>query len=300
MTCHRQSTFSSIIFHLETRACHNGENEEQLHPILPCLHGCPSPQVTSSGMGRPRVILGTSGQYYLFASRLTCKVCKKYWYADKPQWVDKLPKLFSNVLPAFLTHKKAICKTVMDELRRSCKSPHNMTNQVMDIMDLKYGRAHLAYLLSVQNIRDAEFGLYGQKTITGLLRQEDSPAPFGGYEDTDGWYGVSVSAHYLVDCLLQEYQCQEQALTQLLQGTFGQVFRSDHTRKLARKVTLSSGTMSSYAVMNENWMILSWVLLQSECEKSLEPMYEGLARRYTAAGVEKANYQWVDRYESLY
>ncbi|XP_078143031.1 uncharacterized protein LOC144541810 [Centroberyx gerrardi] len=53
--------------------------------------------------------------------------------------------------------------------------------------------------------------------------------------------------------------------------------------------------MSSYAIMNENWMILSWVMLQSECDRSLHPMYEGLAQRYSAAGVEKAGYQWVDR-----
>ncbi|KAK9533148.1 hypothetical protein VZT92_008300 [Zoarces viviparus] len=53
--------------------------------------------------------------------------------------------------------------------------------------------------------------------------------------------------------------------------------------------------MSSYAIMNENWMILSWVMLQSECDRSLYPMYEGLCQRYTAAGVEKAHYQWVDR-----
>ena len=56
--------------------------------------------------------------------------------------------------------------------------------------------------------------------------------------------------------------------------------------------------MSSYAVMNENWMILSWVMLQSESDQRLEPMYEGLAHRYSSAGIEKAKYQWVDRYES--
>ncbi|KAA8578549.1 hypothetical protein FQN60_007117, partial [Etheostoma spectabile] len=52
---------------------------------------------------------------------------------------------------------------------------------------------------------------------------------------------------------------------------------------------------SSYAVMNENWMILSWVMVQSETEKSLKPMYEGLAHRYSTASIEKAHYQWVDR-----
>ncbi|XDV45271.1 hypothetical protein PO909_013391 [Leuciscus waleckii] len=263
--------------------------------ILPCLYSCPNPHVVSSGVGRPRVILGTTGQYYILASRLCCKACKKYWFADKPQWVDMLPQRFRNILPAFLTHKKAICKLVMDELRRSGNSPNDMANQLSEVLHLKFERAHLAYLLIVQNVRDAEAGLYGQKTITGALRKDDTPAPFGGYEDTDGWHGVSVSAHYLVECLLQEYQRQETALTQLLQGTFGQVFRSDHTRKVARKVTLSSGTMSSYAVMNENWMILSWVMLQSESEQSLTSMYCGMANRYSAAGIPKAKYQWVDR-----
>ncbi|KAK9955991.1 hypothetical protein ABG768_013751 [Culter alburnus] len=47
---------------------------------LPCLYGCPNPHVVSSGVGRPRVIIGTSSQYYILASRLSCKVCKKYWY----------------------------------------------------------------------------------------------------------------------------------------------------------------------------------------------------------------------------
>ncbi|MEQ2305334.1 hypothetical protein AMECASPLE_036751 [Ameca splendens] len=33
-----------------------------------------------------------------------------------------------------------------------------------------------------------------------------------------------------------EYRRQEPALSRLLQGTFGQVFRSDHIRNVARKV----------------------------------------------------------------
>ncbi|XP_056295125.1 uncharacterized protein LOC130209468 [Pseudoliparis swirei] len=208
-----------------------------------------------------------------------------------------LPQRFRDIVPAFLTHKKAVCKSVMDEMRRSGRSPEDTAKQLTETLHLKYERAHLAYLLSVQNVRDAEAGLYGQRAITGLLRQADAPEAFGGYADADGWCGVAISSHYLVDCLVREYRRQEQHLTLLLQGTFGQALRSDHTRKVARKVVLSSGTMSSFAVMNENWMILSWVMLQSECDRSLHTMYEGLSQRYTAAGVEKAGFQWVDRYE---
>ncbi|XP_034419483.1 uncharacterized protein LOC117751652 isoform X1 [Cyclopterus lumpus] len=262
---------------------------------LPCMGGCARPQVASAGVGRPRVVVGITGQYYLLSSRLCCKVCKKKWYADNPLWLDKLPKRYTNLLPAILTYKKAICKSVMDELRRTGNSPSDMTKQVMEVMHLKFERAHLAHLLSCQNVMDGEAGQYDQRTITQFLRQETKPAPFGEYSDSDGWNGIIVSSHYLADCLLHEYQHQESAINTLLQGTFGQAFRSDHTRKIARKVTFSSGTMSSYAVMNENWMILSWVMVQSETEKSLKPMYEGLARRYSTAGIEKAQYHWVDR-----
>ncbi|KAK9976145.1 hypothetical protein ABG768_021351, partial [Culter alburnus] len=167
--------------------------------------------------------------------------CKKYWFADKPQWMDMLPSRFCNILPAFLTHKKAICKTVMDELRRTGKSPNDMANQLSEALHLRYERAHLAYLSTVKNVLDGDSGLYGQQTITGALRATNTPAPFGEYGDVVGWCGVTVSAHYLVDCLIQEYHRQESTLNLLLQGTFGQALRADHTRKVARKVVLASG-----------------------------------------------------------
>ncbi|KAF0023342.1 hypothetical protein F2P81_023972 [Scophthalmus maximus] len=170
-----------------------------------------------------------------------------------------------------------------------------MANQMNELMHLKYEQAHLAYLCSIQNVWDADAGVYGQKTLSQLARKDETPQSFDDFIDADGWCGVSISASYLADCLIEEYRRQEPAITKLMQGTFGQVLRSDPTRKVARKVTLSSGTMSSYAVMNENWMNASWVIVQSETEKSLELIDQGLAKRYDDAGVEKANYHWVDR-----
>ncbi|KAJ4924405.1 hypothetical protein JOQ06_000645 [Pogonophryne albipinna] len=168
---------------------------------LPCIDGCAQPQIASAGVGRPRVIVGTTGQYYLLSSRLCCKVCRKRWYADNPSWLEKLPKRFTNLLPAVLTYKKAICKSVLDELRRSGKSPTDMAKQITELMHLKYERADLAYLVSCKNIMDGEEGKYDQRTITQFLRQETKPAPFGEYGDSDGWNGISVSAHYLTDCV---------------------------------------------------------------------------------------------------
>ncbi|ROL49469.1 hypothetical protein DPX16_15795 [Anabarilius grahami] len=110
--------------------------------------------------------------------------------------------------PTFLKHKKAICKTVMDELRRTGKSPYDMANQLNEALHLRYERAHLAYLSTFKNVLDGDSGLYGQQTITGALRATNTPAPFDEYGDVVGWCGVTVSAHYLVDCLIQEYHRQ--------------------------------------------------------------------------------------------
>ncbi|XP_030578735.1 uncharacterized protein LOC115775343 [Archocentrus centrarchus] len=262
---------------------------------LLCLHACALPRVVSAGVGRPRVIVGTSGQYYILSSRLCCRACRRNWFADNPRWLEKLPNRFTNLLPAFLTYKKAICKSVMDELRRTGKPPADMANQVNELMHLKFRRAHLAYLHAIESVWDSEAGVHGQRTIGQFLRKENRPQEFRSYGDLDGWCGVSVSSYYLTDCLLDEFRRQQPAISKLVQGTFGQVFRSDHTRKVARKVTLASGVMSSYAVMNEHWLIVSWVMVQSETERSLEPMYQGMATRYSDAGVEKAGYHWVDR-----
>ncbi|KAJ4921767.1 hypothetical protein JOQ06_025935 [Pogonophryne albipinna] len=97
---------------------------------LPCIDGCAQPQIASAGVGRPRVIVGTTGQYYLLSSRLCCKVCRKRWYADNPSLLENLPKRLTNLLPAVLTYKKAIYKLVLDELWRSGKSPTDMAKQI--------------------------------------------------------------------------------------------------------------------------------------------------------------------------
>ncbi|MGH0158763.1 UNVERIFIED_CONTAM: hypothetical protein FKN15_044373 [Acipenser sinensis] len=56
----------------------------------------------------------------------------------------------------------------MDERRRSGRSPNGMTDQIMELIHLKYERAHLAYLFSMQNIRVAAFCITDQEDLQKL------------------------------------------------------------------------------------------------------------------------------------
>lgn len=49
--------------------------------------------------------ISTSGRYYILASALMCETCGKFWHADEPQWLEKLPKRLSNIVAAFLTQQ---------------------------------------------------------------------------------------------------------------------------------------------------------------------------------------------------
>ncbi|XP_077391669.1 uncharacterized protein LOC144027748 isoform X2 [Festucalex cinctus] len=169
---------------------------------LPCLHGCPQTRVVSDGVKRPQAIAGIGGQYYILSSQLRCEVCHKCWFADSPLWLKKLPKRFTNILPAFFTAKKAICKTVTDELRRAGKSPSDMAGQVNATLRLRYERARLAYLHTVENAREA--GEYGQ-----TASRDETMRSFGSYEESEGWCGVSVTEHYLTDRFLEDYTQME-------------------------------------------------------------------------------------------
>lgn len=148
--------------------------QPELSDTVSALPSRIKPDIVSAGVGRPRVIVGTSGQYYIFASRLRCRMCNRIWFADSTQWLDKLPKRFTNILPAFLTYKKSIYKSVLHELRHTGKSPSDMANQVNELIHLKFEQAHLAYLCSIQNVRD-EAGVYGQTTLSHFVRKDDTP-----------------------------------------------------------------------------------------------------------------------------
>lgn len=148
----------------------------------------------------------------------------------------------------------------MDELRCTGKSPTDMANQVNELMHVKYERAHLAYLQAIESLWDSECGVHGQKTLGQFVKIDNTPHQFSHYQDPNGWCGVTLSGFYLTDCLRESTDVRNLLFPDSSRAHSGRSLGLIRPGRLLVK-SLASGTMSSYAVMNENWLIVSWVMV---------------------------------------
>ena len=270
---------------------------------LPCKRPDCSGSAERKGIGRPRVVVGSgggysgmpdTGQYYIFASELYCKKCKcSPWQADLPAYLCMLPEWLQNIFPAHVAYNKAVCKQLVDKIRRSGRSCADIANEVKDLLQARYERAHQQYLLMVQHVKKSANS--NLDTTVGFDVEEES-TPFGSYSCLHGWRGVNVSEQFVADILIVEYNQQRPYLYGMMRGVFGRCWRSDHTRTLAKKVQLKTGVMWSYSTLNEFWEVVSWVMVDADTEKAVMNYYNGLRRRYDLSKVALAEVTWVDRW----
>ena len=108
---------------------------------LPCIEETCTGEAKKKGVGRPRVVVGSGGgmtgmadcgQYYIMASQLRCNRCKHSpWYSDSPAYVLRLPERVHNLFPAYITYRKALCRSLVDQIRRSGRSPSDEVTQLL-------------------------------------------------------------------------------------------------------------------------------------------------------------------------
>ena len=271
---------------------------------LPCFSEDCTGEAKKKGVGKPRVVVGSgggctgmpdTGLYYILASQLQCTKCKRSpWYADNPSYLSRLPPILERLFPAHVTYRKAICRSLVDQIRRSGRSPSDVVSEVKQLLHERYKRSHLQYLQLIQHARHRNFSFTSSKNTESDLERKSSP--FGSYGCPHGWRGTDVSEQFIANVVIAEYNRQKPYLSGMLKGTFDKYWRSDHTRTLAKKVELLSGVMWSYSTLNEFWEIVSWVMVDNDSEGCLSNYYKGLSRRYELAGMDKASIRWVDRW----
>ncbi|KAJ8050031.1 hypothetical protein HOLleu_03056 [Holothuria leucospilota] len=159
---------------------------------LPCITPDCNGQAEKRGLGRPRVVVGTgggstgmpnTGQYYILTSTLHCKKCKcSPWAADQPAYLKMLPQSMQNLFPAVMTYRKAVCKSLVDQLRRSGRSPGDMAKEIQELLQLRYEREHNQYLHFLKTAREQSLSGRNLDRAAGLDPSATS-IPFGHHQD---------------------------------------------------------------------------------------------------------------------
>ena len=144
-----------------------------------------------------------------------------------------------------------VCKSLLDLVRRGGRSLGDIAAELSQFGSSRYELVHKQ--LKNPNLLESKLGNY-----------EHAPNnPFWIYEDPKGYCGATVSNNFIIDFVNTEYSVQKDYLSALQKGVFGQYYRCDHTRAVAKKVELLTGAMWSHSVMNEYWQIVSWLAISN-------------------------------------
>ena len=244
-----------------------------------------------------RLVTEPSGQYYIVSSSLKCsdKSCKhnkSYWAAFNKEYLTLLPPLIKSIFPAHLTHKKAICNSAVDQLLTGTRSPSSLASDFEMAANSRYERLHLQYLELVKLARVQHAKMVKLGSIDAL----PSVIPqFSSYDDHQGYCGATMSMRYVCELLKAVFVEHKPYLVALVKGVFGTVLRGDHTRKVAKKVQIKGGAVWSYALMNEDQKILSFVLTESDSDTKLDSFFAALKTRYELASVPLAKHIYIDK-----
>ena len=258
-----------------------------------------------NGLGNARCVIGSGtystgmpncSQYYIVCSELICDICGKRWQASDPDFLKSLPDLLKTMYPAHVGYKKMVCKSVVDMLHRGGLAISQIASELKRFAHGRYEMAHKQYLALTCMTRHHLTSLEKSSLVSVKRSKHEPNTPFGSFEDASGYHGAEVSEDFLRNLLIAEYVSQKNYLVALQKGIFGKFLRCDHTRSVAKKVELLTGAMWSYAVMNEYWEIVSWMLCEGDGEKHQAALWSGLKTRYELSEVPLAEVRWVDKF----
>ena len=167
-------------------------------PVLLCLSEKCKGSAMRKGLGRPLVVVGgDGGQYYIFATELKCNSCgRSTWYSDNPEFISRLSEVLQNMLPAYITYRKAVDWKIVHKIHRTGRSPADVANEINEFFYLQYKCAHPKYLLVTQSIHEKFKKGTSLDKFVGFDDEQPSVS-FGGFQDVNGWNGVLVSSEFI-------------------------------------------------------------------------------------------------------
>ena len=245
---------------------------------------CKNKKLRSKGLyNHVRLILDMKDYYYMAGKYMDCSGCNGTYISWDSRILEQLPYALRIKFPAVLTYKYACDNSVISLLRSRTigNSSTAFQDNLSELHTDCWLRKNAEYLRSC--IKHAD-GL----SLMGLPPQT--------YEEAV-MYKVIPNAKWFLASYARDVWSRLESLKASITSVFGDVLKIDATKKVCKKLAGECAHSASFAlnIGNERGEIVQSVLISSESTLSLQPLANGLVKRYLEAKVDPPKLLYTDR-----
>ena len=228
-----------------------------------------------------RTVLDIKDYYYIVTEFLGC-TCKKTLVSTDQRIINQLPSDLALNFPAVLTSKYACDKSIISLMKSRTigNSSHALKNTLHEIHSEHWMKLGLDYMSSCKQF----------KAQVKFEKKDAKFIPFPSFRalPTPAWL-LSV---YVRDVWSRLDSCKSQVTSM-----FGDILKIDSNKKMLRKLAGNARKTASWVtnVSNGYGGVLQCVLTAAESNEALEPMAQGLQKRYHDANVNPPSLLYTDR-----
>ena len=222
--------------------------------------------------------------YYLAYEWMGCPRCHKIYKACDQNVLEQLPDYIRQTFPCVLSLIYACDKVVLNFLRSRTlgNSPFVLYKNLREMHDEEWKQRALTYLTDCDRHKSGVLGMIGSSDCS--YEEPPPPAKVGG-------------ARWLTETYVRQVWSRMSVVLRALTSTFGSILKIDSTAKICKKFRGKDANSAKWAtnVGNEKGEILQCVLTESESSEALQPLADGLMKRYKAANVAAPVLLYTDR-----
>ncbi|KAL0565231.1 hypothetical protein V5O48_016796 [Marasmius crinis-equi] len=238
-----------------------------------------------------RRVSSSPEDYYLLTNRYICCArrrdatttgCGQIFQGTDPLIIGQLPRHVQEAFPCYLSHRGAVDKHLMNELRctiATCFGPKPFSEMQQELQTLRHSQLELMYLSAARH--------YGIKNVQS----------FSTFNDPLGYNGASRSTHYFRSMFTEWYAAFRIFLDRVQASLPLTIGKADHTFKVIvfmAKVMGEPIHRALYTIVNEWEQVRGRAACLTKSLAYVDEHWKAIAQGLEEHGHPATEYVWTD------
>ncbi|KAK1230322.1 hypothetical protein PQX77_006590, partial [Marasmius sp. AFHP31] len=238
-----------------------------------------------------RRVSSSPADYYLLTNRYLCNSrrrdttmagCGQTFQGTDPLIIGQLPRHVQEAFPCYLSHRGAVDKHLMNELRCTSSTrfgPKPFSEMQRELQALHHSQLELIYLAAARH--------YGKKDIP----------PFSSFTDPLAYNGASLSVHYFKSMFTEWYAAYRIFLNRVQASLPLTIAKADHTFKVIVHMAKVKGEpvhRALYTIVNEWEQVRGRAACLTKSLGYVDEHWKSISQGLEEHGHPATEYVWTD------